>query len=49
VTEQAENWGRPLGGTDFPLARTGGGLACQKKDAVVADGLKSFETMEFKD
>ena len=26
ATGQAENWGRPSGGTDFPLERTGGGF-----------------------
>jgi hypothetical protein len=25
-TGQAENWGKPLGGTDYLLARTGGGF-----------------------
>lgn len=26
-TGQAENWGRPSGGADFPLERTGGGFS----------------------
>src|SRR5439155_23877903 len=32
--EQAENWGRPLGGADFLLARTGGGFRPPREKAV---------------
>src|ERR1700677_1682642 len=36
-TGQAENWGRPSGGTDFPLARPGGGFSVtSRRPCVVA-------------
>src|SRR4051794_26307667 len=33
-TGQAENWGRPSGGTDFPLARHGGGFSVTSEGRV---------------
>jgi hypothetical protein len=32
-SDQAENWGRPLGGTDFLLERTGGGFRAAHQKA----------------
>jgi surface antigen len=40
----AENWGRPSGGTDFLLAGPATALECQKK-AALADGTKTKETL----
>jgi hypothetical protein len=40
----AENRGRPSGGTDFPLAGPATALECQKK-AALADGTKTKETL----
>ena len=38
ATGQAENWGRPSGGTDFPLERTGGGFKRDLRKAVFVAG-----------
>ena len=39
-TGQAENWGRPSGGTDFPLDRPGGGFTRDMTQAACRNGVE---------
>ena len=42
-TGPAENWGRPSGGADFPLERTGGGFRRARQEGRCGRGNKSWE------
>ena len=42
-TGPAENWGRPAGGADFPLERTGGGFRRARQEGRCGRGNKSWE------
>ena len=45
ATGQAGNWGKPLGGTDFPLERTGGGFKRDMKKAVCGSGHRRMKAV----